>query len=229
MPEGILRLNFHLVQWKYECLISWRVSALTKSLKRYFGGSTYSEVCSILFSVDLNILLFINNFRRDEYLKYLTLNHIMAFIWSDWNGKRFISRLGKQNWILLLVLFREKKKFDVWQLVQLLSPTKLPFWLNPSYYPFVTYVCHCNFPFQLGWLLIFPILCLNRCLTRSLCSRICCLDGHKHPAFSKLIVYLIEIHNCSVLWIIPVFPLSQQTPALFSLRNTGGLSWAEFM
>lgn len=153
----------------------------------------------------------------------------MAFIWSDQNGKKFIPKLGKQNYEYCLWFYLEKrKKKYVWQLGELLSPTELPFWLNPSYYPFVTYVCRCNFPFQLGWLLIFPILCLNRCLTRSLCSRIC-LDVHKHPAFSKLIVCSIKICNCSVLWIIPVFPLSQQTPALFSLRNTGGLSWAEFM
>lgn len=148
--------------------------------------------------------------------------------WLKWKKIHTQTRKAKL-WILLLVLFREKKKIDVWQLVVLLSPTELPFWLNPSYYPFVTYVCHCNFPFQLGWLLTFPILGLNRCLTRSLCSTICCLDVHKHPAFSKLIVYLIEICNCFVLWIIPVFPLSRQTPALFSLRNMGGLSWAEFM
>lgn len=147
--------------------------------------------------------------------------------WSKWKKIHTQTRKAKL-WILLMVLFREKKKKYVWQLGELLFPTELPFWLNPSYYPFVTYVCRCNFPFQLGWLLIFPILCLNRCLTRSLCSRIC-LDVHKHPAFSKLIVCLINICNCSVLWIIPVFPLSQQTPALFSLRNTGGLSWAEFM
>lgn len=214
-------------------MISCKGLSTYKISKRYFEGNTYLEVHSILFSIDLIILLFISYFRRaeylNEYLKYFTLKHIMAFMWSDWNGRRFILKLGKGNYEYCFWFYLGKRKKKVWQLVELLSPTELPFWLNPSFYPFVTYVCHCSFPFQLGWLLIFPILCLNRCLARSLCSRICCLDVHKHPAFSKLIVYLIEIYNGSVLWIVPVFPLSQQAPALFSLRNTGGLSWAEFM
>lgn len=101
--------------------------------------------------------------------------------------KKFHTQTGKENlWILLLILFRGKKKWkkktqpNIDMLKQLLwssCPLELLFRLNPSYYPVFTYVCDCNFLFQLGRFFIVTSLSLNRCfdyickLFFPLCSR----------------------------------------------------------
>lgn len=82
---------------------------------RYLGGSTYSELHDILFSIDLIIFLFkvVDDqlFQQSCLFKiFYSKTHYGIYMQCS-KLKKFHTQTGKKNlWILLLVLFREKKK-----------------------------------------------------------------------------------------------------------------------